>query len=271
VSMLLIAWGFGGFLLASPARAATLPLATLSDLQRGQVGWTLSATWQELIPSAVAVKRGNLTPSRARQYKALVVQRNKAAVKLAVSPKVRISLLTNPNFKPQPASLEQLRQLLSGSEDLPLQYEVTTLFALSLTGQTVTAITAVDQRVVTGVYTQAVYIDRRSALSKFEFTLDFVTLCTTDREMRRVGQTMEGNPGGLYIANTNALLRRFTLASDASLSLLNGVTPYRVTLRQLEAALRGGSGSGVSWNSYFLATISDLTGEVFEFSQGYTP
>jgi hypothetical protein len=162
--------------------------------------------------------------------------------------------------------------MLRGDERLPADLETTGVFQVTQNASgIVTAIAAVNERQLTGVYQQAAYLSKQTTFSSPRLVLDFVLLLTTDREMRRVGQTMEQNPSGAYISNTNPRLRTFAFARDGKVSFLRGATPVTATWQRLDAALNGSNVYSLSWDSYFQATISDLTDEVFKLEQGYTP
>ncbi len=256
----------------SSATAQT-QFAYLSELNIKGSSITLKADATELVKPSVAVARGQLPKAWARHYKMIFSDSAKGFATLNVSPKAKVTLLTFPNLAPKITSLENLRLMLSGDEALPSEFERSYIFQLIQSNNIVTSISQVNTRAVTGVYEQAVLIAKQSKISAGKFVLDFVNIYTTDREMRREGQSMNDNPSGLYISNTNPLLRTLNFSSNGQIQLLKNASDYsNVNLKDLEAGLNGKEfGWTFSWETYFYATISDVTNEILELRQGYTP
>ncbi len=250
--------------------AASSQYAYLTDFKSNL---TIQADNTELVKPSVAVARGRLPSSDARHYKMIFSDQVKGFETLKISPKASVTLLTFPSLAPKSTSLENLRLMLNDDEALPSEFERSYIFKYTLTGKIVTSIAQVNTRALTGVYEQAVLISKKSNISARKFVLDFVNVYTTNREMRRAGQTMDDNPGGLSISNTNPLLRNFNLAKNAQIKLLKTVgETFNATLAQLEAGLNGqGTGYFFSWETHFNATISDITSEILELRQGYEP
>ena len=251
--------------------AAQSSYAYLSDLKLG-ANPTVEADNMELVKPSVAVARGRIPSSDARHYKMLFSDRVKGFETLKISPKASVTLLTFPNLAPKTASLEHLRLMVSGDDALPSEFEVGYVFKYTLTNNVVTNIAQVNTRAVTGVYEQGVFISKKTTFRPLNLVLNFIDVYTTEREMRRDGKTMENNPGGLSISDKNPLLRSFKLARQGRIKLLTTNLEYAdATLAQLEVGLSG-SGSGWDFSEiYFYATISDVTNEVLELKQGYTP
>ena len=243
--------------------------AILSNFEKN----TLQADHVDLVSPKVAVSRGEIPAIQARQFKAVFSNQNPLIRSYVVSPKASVSLLTFPSLTAKTTTLENLRLMVSNSDDLPSEFESTPIFALSISGGVVTAIKQVNTRVFTGVYEQAVLISKKTVFNPLKLVLDFVNVYGSDREMRRVGQTMNDNPGGLMISNTNAALRNFNFAKDGRVRLLKSASEFMfVTPKELEAGLNGKDfGWLFDWETYFYAIISDVTGEVFELRQGYVP
>jgi hypothetical protein len=228
----------------------------------------------ELVKPQVAVSRGVIAAADARQYKMVFANQNTQRRTYTISPKVSISLLTFPNLTPKIATLEILKQQITFNEKLPSEFWGGQLFALTLSGNTITAIREVNQRAVTGVYRQAVYLSKQTTFNPLKLVLDFVFAYTTEREMKRDGKTMDDNPGGLYISNNNPALRTFQFAKDGKIELLKNAGEYvTVSSADLQAALNGTKefGWGMSWQTHFYATISEVSAEVFVLQQGYEP
>jgi hypothetical protein len=256
------------FLFVSSAAAQT-QYAILSEFEKN----TLQADHVDLVSPKIAVSRGDIRAADARHFKAVFSNQNPLLRTYKVSPKASVSLLTFPSLIAKNTSLENLRLMLSNSDDLPSEFETTPIFALSLSNGVITAIKQVNTRVFTGVYEQAVLFSKKTVFNPLKLLLDFVNVYGSDREMRRVGQSMNDNPGGLMISNTNAALRKFNFAKDGRIRLLKSASEFSyVTPKELEAGLNGKDfGWLFGWETYFYAIISDLTGEVFELRQGYTP
>ncbi len=250
--------------------AANSQYAYLTDFK---TNLTIQADTTELVKPSVAVARGQLPSGDARHYKMIFSDRVKGFETLKISPKAKVTLLTFPSLAPKATSLENLRLMLSGDEALPSEFERSYIFKYTQTGKIVTSIAQVNTRAVTGVFEQAVLISKKSNISARKFVLDFVNIYTTSREMQRAGQTMDDNPGGMSISNTNPLLRTFSLAKSGRIKLLKTVGEYfNATLAQLEAGLNGQTlGYFFSWETHFYATISDVTNEMLELKQGYEP
>lgn len=251
--------------------AAQSSYAYLSDLKLG-ANPTVQADNTELVKPSVAVARGRLASTDARHYKMLFLDRVKGFETLKISPKARVTLLTFPNLVPKTASLEYLRLMVSGDDALPSEFEIGYVFKYTLTNNVVASVTQVNTRAVTGVFEQGVFISKKTVFRPLNLVLNFVNVYTTEREMRRDGQTMETNPSGLIISDKNPLLRSFKLAQSGRIKLLKSNSEYvNATSAQLEAGL-GGRGSGWDFSeNYFYATISDVTNQVLELKQGYTP
>ena len=264
-TQLLIGLAFLGF---SSAVAQT-QYAILSNFEKN----TLQADHVDLVSPKIAVSRGEITAVQARHHKAVFSNQNPLLRTYSVSPKASVSLLTFPSLTAKNTSLENLRLMVSNSDDLPSEFESTPIFALSISNGTITAIKQVNTRAITGVYEQAVLISKQTVFNPFKLVLDFVNVYGSEREMRRVGQTMNDNPGGLMISNTNAALRTLNFAKDGRIRLLKSASEFMfVSPKQLEAGLNGKDfGWGFDWGTYFYAIISDVTGEIFELRQGYLP
>jgi hypothetical protein len=235
---------------------------------------TVQADKVELVTPQVAVSRGVIAVGDARQYKMVFANQNTQRRTYTISPKVSITLLTFPNLTPKTATLETLKQQISYDEKLPSEFWGGQLFALTLSGSAITAIREVNQKAITGVYKQAVYISKQSTFSPFKLVLDFVFAYSTEREMKRDGKTMQDNPGGLYISNNNPALRTFAFAKNGKIELLKNAGEYiTVSTLDLQAALNGTKefGWSMGWETHFYATISEVTGEVFVLQQGYEP
>ncbi len=229
----------------------------------------------DLVAPNVAVSRGVIPVTDARHYKMVFANQNPALRTYTLTAKTTVSLLTFPNLAAKTTSLENLRLMIDNSESLPSEFDTSSnIFALTLSGNTVSKIVQVNTRAVTGVFDQAVYISKQSSISALKFMLDFVYAYTTEREMKRDGQTMNDNPGGLYISNNNPALRSFSLAKNGRIRLLKNAGEYvTATPKQLEDGLNGKSEGFYyfTWETHFEATISDVTGEILELKQGYEP
>lgn len=251
--------------------AAQSSYAYLSDLKLG-ANPTVQADVTELVKPSVAVARGRIPSSDARHYKMLFSDRVKGFETLKVSPKASVTLLTFPSLIAKTASLEHLRLMVSGDDALPSEFQIGYVFKYTLTNNVVTNITQVNTRAVTGVFEQGVFISKATSFRPLNLMLNFIDVYTTEREMRRDGKTMENNPSGLSISDKNPLLRSFKLAQQGRIKLLTTNLEYAdATSAQLEVGL---SGRGSGWDfseTYFYATISDVTNEVLELKQGYTP
>jgi hypothetical protein len=256
------------FLFCSSAYAQS-EYAELFNLEKN----TIQADRVELVTPQVAVSRGVIASSDARQYKMVFANQNTQRRSYSISPKVSISLLTFPNLTPKTATLETLKQQITYDEKLPSEFWGGQLFALTLSGTTITAIREVNTKALTGVYVQAVILSKQTTFNPFKLVLDFVFAYSTEREMKRDGKTMQDNPGGLYISNNNPALRTFMFAKSGRIELLKSAGEYiGVTATDLKAGLEGKDfGWGFGWETHFYATISDLTGEVFVLRQGYQP
>jgi hypothetical protein len=261
----LVGLAFFGF----SSAAAQTQYAILSNFEKN----TLQADHVDLVTPKIAVSRGEITAIQARQFKAVFSNQNPLLRSYSISPKASVSLLTFPNFASKNTTLENLRLMVSNSDDLPSEFESTPIFALSISNGTIMAVKQVNTRVMTGVYEQGVLISKQTVFNPLKLMLDFVNVYSTDREMRRVGQSMNDNPGGLMISNTNAALRSFNFAKDGRIRLLKSASEFMfVTPKDLEAGLNGKEfGWTFDWDTYFYAIISDVTNEVFELRQGYTP
>jgi hypothetical protein len=243
--------------------------AVLSKLENN----TIQTDKVELVTPQVAVSRGAIPASDARHYKQVFSNQNPQLRQYKVSPQAKVTLLTFPNLTPKTASLETLKQQLEFNERLPSEFFGGDLFALTISSGTITAFSQVNTRAVTGVYQQAVLISKQSTFNPFRLVLDFVNAYSTNREMARIGKTMEDAPGGLYISNTNPALRTFNFAKNGRIKLLKSVGEYiNATPADLQAGLNGKNfGWGFDWDTYFQTLISDVSGEVIELEQGYTP
>ena len=259
-------------LLAASAHAQP-QYAELVKLERNGNTWTVQADYVDLVTPQEAIKRNAIRAVDARQYKMVFSNQNPRLRQLSLRPDAKISLLTFPNLTAKTATIPNLKQMLEGSEALPSEYEVGKVFALQLRGDTITGIEQVNTRAVTGVFEQAVLISRQTTFKPLKLVLDFVNAYTTDREMRRDGKTMEDNPAGLMISNRSPELRRFEFSRQGRIRLLKDASEYgEFTVAQLEAGLNGQRFGWVfDWDTYFYATISDVTGEVLELRQGYLP
>lgn len=257
------------FLLGSSAFAQN-EYAVLSKL----VGNTIQKGKVELITPQVAVSRKVIPASDARHYKMVFANQNPALRQYALSPNAKVTLLTFPNLAPKAATLATLKLQLENSEQLPSEFFGGSLFQITLAKNTITAISEVNTRAITGVFEQAVYLSKQSTFNPFKLVLDFVFAYTTEREMQRDGQKMEDNPSGLYISNNNPGLRTFAFAKNGRIRLLKNPSEYvNVSATDLQAGLNGTKefGWGFSWDTHFYASISDVTGEVLELRQGYEP
>jgi hypothetical protein len=258
------------YLLSTPAMAAQIKqFAILSAFEK----LSLQADHVDLVSPKIAVSRGEIPASQARQFKAVFSNQNPKQRTYVINPKASVALLTFPSLTPKNTSLENLRLMLSGSDKLPSEFEITPIFELTISNGIVSRISQINTRIYTGVYEQAVLISKQTVFNPFKLTLDFVNVYGSEREMRRVGQSMNDNPGGLMISNTNATLRTFKFAKDGRIRLLRSASEFMyVSPKELEAGLNGQSfGWLFSWETYFYAIISNVTNEVFELRQGYTP
>jgi hypothetical protein len=263
--------------LASSAYAQT-QYALLNPIEARGDALTVQADYVDLVSSAVGVSRGAIPASDARHYRRVFSNQNKQLRRLTLSAKVRVTLLTYPSLAPKTASLDALQQMLENDEALPSEFETlwaeARVFALELNGAVVTSIAQVNPRAVTGVYTQAVRISKNSGfVTGAKLLLDFVEVFTSEREMRRVGQTMEQNPAGILVSNRNPQLRGFTLAATTRIRVLKNAGEYiAVTPKQLEAGLNGQDfGWRFDGDTPFTARLSDVTNTVLELRQVYLP
>ncbi|MFN3265446.1 MAG: hypothetical protein ACK41E_01270 [Deinococcales bacterium] len=257
-------------LLVGSSALAQSEYAILSKL----VGNTIQADKVELVTPQVAASRGAIPASDARHYKKVFVNQNPALRQYTISAKVKVTLLTFPNFVPKTTTLATLKLQLENSEKLPSEFLGGNLFALTLSGNSITAIREVNTRAITGVFEQAVLIARQTTFNPFRLVLDFVFVYSSEREMRRDGQSMEQHPAGLYISNNNPALRSFAFAKDGRILLLKNVGAYiSVGSSDLRAGLDGTKefGWGFDWNTPFQASISDVSNEVLELRQIYLP
>ena len=249
--------------------AAQVQYAQLANFK----GNTIQADFIDLVTPQVAVSRQTIPASDAVHYKAVFSNQNTQLRDFALSPKATVTLLTFPSLAPKNTTLENLRLLLENSDLLPSEFEISSIFALKITGTTITSLTQVNTRAVTGVFEQGVLISKKTIFNPLTLRLDFIYMYSSQREMKRDGQTMDNNPGGLYISNNNPALRSFAFAQSGRIRLLKNASEYIiVTPQQLEAGLNGRDfGWLFSWETYFYATISDKTGQVLELRQGYIP
>jgi hypothetical protein len=247
--------------------------AELSKLERKGSVWTIQADYVDLVTPKVAVARGTIPASDARHYKAVFSNQNPQQREFTVSENASVSLMTFPDLIQKNAKFKDFRAMLEGSEDLSSEFELGSLFVITLSGKQIVSLGQVNTRAITGVYEQAVFISKKSTFSAAQLVLDFVYVYTTERELRRDGTNFENNPGGLYISNNNPALRSFTFAKSGRVRLLKDPSEY-VTygLPQLEQGLNGKDfGWPFGWETYFYATISVVTGEILEIKQGYVP
>ncbi len=258
--------------LSSSALAQTR-FAYLSDLEKQINTWRVQADYVDLVMPKVAVARSAIAANSARHYKAVLSNQNAMLRDLRVDSNARVTLLTFPSFATKGANLTRLQQMLDGDEALPSEFESGTLFKLTIQRDVITVFEQVNARALTGVYEQAVLITRKTTFALLRFVLDFVNVYTSDREMRRDGTSLQSNPAGIYISNNNPALRTFTLAKNGRVRLLKTAGEYvNATLKQLQDGLNGqASGWPLNWDTYFYATISDITGEILELRQGYLP
>jgi hypothetical protein len=260
------------FALGSSALAETR-FAYLSDLGKEANVWQVQADYVDLVTPKVAVARGAIAAVDARQYKAVLSNQNTMLRDLRVISTARVTLLTFPGLTTKSANLTRLQQMLDGDEALPSEFETGKLFKLTIERGAITAFEQVNTRALTGVYEQAVLITKKTTFSPPKFVLNFVNVYTSDREMRRAGTSMESNPAGIYISNSNPTLRTFKLAKNGRVRLLKTAGEYvNATLKQLQDGLNGQAlGWPLNWDTYFQTVISDVTGEILELRQGYLP
>jgi hypothetical protein len=263
--------------LSSSAFAAT-QYALLNPIEARGDALTVRADYVDLVTPGAGVSRGAIPASDARHYRRVFSDQNKQLRRLTLSASTRVTLLTYPNLAPKTASLDTLQQLLENDEALPSEFETLwnqeRVFALELNGSVVTSIAHVNPRAVTGVYTQAVLISKPSSfVTGAKLLLDFVEVMTTERDMRRVQQTMEQNPAGILVSNRNPQIRGFTLSATTRIRVLKNALEYRlVTPKQLEAGLNGQDlGWRFDWDTPFEARLSDVTNTVLELRQVYLP
>ncbi len=263
------------FLLLSQATAQQV--AELSNLVKavGNNDYIIDADYVDVLTPKDAVAKKIILAANAKHYKAVLSNQNPVKRSLKITAKTSVALLTFPNLTLKTTTLENLRLALEFDETLPSEFEMysPSYFYLTLSGTTITKIIQVNTRVLTGIHYQTVLISKQSQIKTGQFVLDFVSVYTTNREMQRLGKSMEEAPGGLYISNTNPQLRTFKFAQTGVVELFKDVQQYvNVSLKQLEDGFNGTwSGLGFSWDSYFNAVISDVTGEILELSQGYIP
>jgi hypothetical protein len=248
--------------------------AELRALSNQKTGWELQFDAVDLVAPAVAVSRGSIRPEDARHYKAVLSNQNPQVRNIRVSSTAKVTLLTFPAWQPKITSLATLQQMVEFDEALPSEYEYSPTFALSIEGNQVVAIEQVNERSLSGVLRQAVFVNRQSKLAQSQLTLDYINVYTQAREMRRDGRTIDDFPGGLYLSNTNPQLRSFLWANTGQVWLFKAATNHvPVTWSQFADALAGKFSTGVyvDWDSYFWVKISDQTNQAFELKQGYTP
>jgi hypothetical protein len=247
--------------------------AKLSKLERKGSVWTIQADYVDLVTPKVAVARGTIAAADARQYKAVFSNQNPQQREFTVSENATVSLMTFPDLIQKNAGFKDFRAMLEGSEDLSSEFEIGSLFVITLSGKQIVSLGQVNTRAITGVYEQVAFISKQTTFSTAKLVLDFVYLYTTERELRRDGTNFEQNPAGLYISNKNPELRSFTFAQNGRVRLLKNSNDYvKYGLPQLEQGLNGKDfGWPFSWETYFYATISVVTGEILEIKQGYVP
>jgi hypothetical protein len=247
--------------------------AELSKLERKGNVWTVQADYVDLVTPNVAVARGAIPASDARHYKAVFSNQSTQKREFTVSENATVSLMTFPDLIQKNAKFKDFRAMLEGSDDLPSEFVIGSLFVIKLSGKQIVSLGQVNTRAITGVYEQVGFISRKSTFSAAKLVLDFAYLYTTERELRRDGTNFDLDPSGLYISNKNPELRSFTFAKNARVRLLKDSSDYATYgLSQLEEGLNGKDfGWPFGWETYFYATISVVTGEILEIKQGYVP
>jgi hypothetical protein len=245
--------------------------AELSKLERQGGVWTIQADYVELVTPKVAVARGVIPASNARHYNAVFSNQNPQKREFTVSENATVSLMTFPDLIQKNAKFKDFRAMLEGSEDLPSEFEVSSFFAITFSGKQIVSLAQVNTRAITGVYEQAVLISRKSIFSAAKLVLDFVSIYTMEREMRRDPNFVPGNMGVHNLSNLSPALRTFNFAQNGRVRLLKNTSDYGTFgLQQLEEGLNGKDfGWLFSWETFFYATISVVTGEILEIKQGY--